>query len=113
MAADREGMARLISLLLRLNSPVPTHERIQLVIDQLQGISGGDSSGFGPDKVLSVPDAVATALQRLTATETASGATFNGRTSQHPPDICPRCHQATVVRTEGCEKCFDCGWSKC
>ena len=71
MSADREAMARLVSLVLRMDSPLPPSRRLQLVIDQLDGIGGGDSAGFGPHRVLSVPDGIAKAfkmlLQRLKA----------------------------------------------
>ena len=112
MAADREAIARLISLLLRVDSHVTPSRRVQLVIDQLQGIQGGDPTGFGPEKVFSVPDAVAKALSRLleAANSDLSDAPLP---SLHPPDICPECHQATVYRAEGCEKCLECGWSRC
>jgi ribonucleotide reductase alpha subunit len=112
MAADREAIARLISLLLRVDSHVTPLRRVQLVIDQLQGIQGGDPTGFGPEKVFSVPDAVAKALSQLL--EAASGDLAEPATpSIRPPDICPECHQATLYRAGGCEECASCGYSKC
>jgi ribonucleoside-diphosphate reductase alpha chain len=29
------------------------------------------------------------------------------------PRLCPKCSAAALVRTEGCDKCLDCGYSKC
>lgn len=112
MAADREAIARLISLLLRMDSHVTPTRRVQLVIDQLAGIQGGDPSGFGPEKVFSIPDAVAKALGRLLdasrdASEEAPAP------SLRPPDICPECHSASLYRADGCEKCMSCAFSRC
>jgi len=112
MAADREAIARLISLLLRVDSHVTPTRRVQLVIDQLQGIQGGDPAGFGPEKVFSVPDAVAKALERLLVAA-GCGCEASGPPSLRPPDICPECHSATLYRAGGCEECASCGYSKC
>ena len=30
-----------------------------------------------------------------------------------PETNCPECDTGTLIFTEGCEKCPDCGWSKC
>lgn len=65
MNADREAMARLVSLVLRMESALSPARRLQLVIDQLDGIGGGDSAGFGPLRVLSVPDGIAKAFRML------------------------------------------------
>jgi len=110
MAADREAIARLISLLLRVDSHVTPTRRVQLIIDQLQGIQGGDPTGFGPSKVFSVPDAVAKALSRLLD---GPDAKCRGCSLPPPPDICPECHGATLYRAGGCEECASCGYSKC
>ena len=54
--ADVEAIGRLISLALRFGIPV------QDVYMQLRGISSDKAIGFGPNKVHSVPDAIAQAL---------------------------------------------------
>jgi ribonucleoside-diphosphate reductase alpha chain len=54
--ADAEAMGRLISLSLRSGIP------LQSVIKQLRGISSDRAVGLGPNKVLSVPDAIGIAL---------------------------------------------------
>ncbi|MFN8418034.1 MAG: hypothetical protein U0528_02120 [Anaerolineae bacterium] len=61
-AAVSEAIGRLISLVLRVKSPIPPRERLKEIIDQLEGIGGGRSSGFGPTRVRSLPDGVAQAL---------------------------------------------------
>lgn len=60
--AMAEGMGRVISLFLRVNSNLPPKERIKKIIDDLSGIGGGNAMGFGKDRVKSLPDAVAKVL---------------------------------------------------
>jgi ribonucleoside-diphosphate reductase alpha chain len=62
ICADAEALGRCISLLLRTPSSVPEIERIKEVIDHLSGIGGRKDHGFGPNRVRSVPDAIAKAL---------------------------------------------------
>src|SRR5690606_4654315 len=64
VTADSEAMGRLISLYLRTPSPVPNTKKLALVVEQLRGIGGAQPFGFGPNKVLSRPDALAKALER-------------------------------------------------
>jgi ribonucleoside-diphosphate reductase alpha chain len=56
--ADVEGIGRLISLALRSGIPMTD------VIQQLRGIACDRAVGVGPNKVLSVPDAIAQALSQ-------------------------------------------------
>jgi ribonucleoside-diphosphate reductase alpha chain len=56
--ADAEAMGRLISLALRSGIPLMEIHR------QLRGISSDKAVGLGPNKVLSVPDAVGIALEQ-------------------------------------------------
>lgn len=61
-AAVSEAIGRLISYILRIASPVMPRERLEEVVRQLAGIGGGRPTGFGPERVLSLPDGVAQAL---------------------------------------------------
>jgi ribonucleotide reductase alpha subunit len=63
LQADAEGLGRLISLQLRSVAPSNRRQMLKLIIDQLQGIGGSRSIGMGPNRVISLPDAVAGALQ--------------------------------------------------
>lgn len=56
--ADAEAMGRLISLALRSGIPITE------VHKQLRGISSDRAVGLGPNKVLSVPDAIGIALEQ-------------------------------------------------
>jgi ribonucleoside-diphosphate reductase alpha chain len=116
-AAVAEAIGRLISLALRMPSPLTAQERLTEVIDQLSGIGGGRPMGFGPNRVRSLPDAVAQVLARHVAQVEA----------EQPPeqlplpiampnqkaDLCPDCGQAAYVAMEGCRKCLNCGYSEC
>jgi ribonucleoside-diphosphate reductase alpha chain len=60
--AMAEALGRIISKSVRFGSQLTAKERTTVIIDQLKGIGGRRSVGFGPNKVLSLPDAVAMAL---------------------------------------------------
>ncbi len=62
-AAVSEAIGRLISLALRLSSPITPRERLTEIIRQLEGIGGGRSTGFGAARVRSLPDGIAQILQ--------------------------------------------------
>jgi ribonucleoside-diphosphate reductase alpha chain len=64
IAALAEALGRLISLNLRILSPLSQADRAREIADQLRGIGGSRSVGFGPQQVRSLPDAVARALEQ-------------------------------------------------
>jgi len=64
VTAMAEGMGRLISLILRISSPIPPMVRIHKVAAELIGIGGARSLGFGENRVRSLPDAVAKVIDR-------------------------------------------------
>jgi ribonucleoside-diphosphate reductase alpha chain len=119
-AAVSEAIGRLISYVLRITSPVSPRQRLAETVRQLAGIGGGRPMGFGPNRVLSLPDGLARAL-----------AEYLGETPEAPPpdvsveaqaesqvpmaigDLCPECGTAAVVAEEGCRKCHACGYSEC
>ncbi|MCS6800466.1 MAG: hypothetical protein RMM58_07485 [Chloroflexota bacterium] len=63
IAALAEALGRLVSLNLRMASPLPPNERAREMARQLRGIGGSRSVGVGPAQVRSLPDAVALALE--------------------------------------------------
>ncbi len=138
--AMAEGLGRIISVALRFSSHLPVAERVHEIIDQLAGIGGARSSGFGKDKIRSLPDAVAKVLsmhyglngeaKKLNGNgishdqiqETPKLITTSTQPSLIQPqavmpstsfDICPSCGEATLVHEEGCKKCYGCGYSEC
>ena len=62
VAAMTDALGRMISLTLRLQSPIPARERVRQIVAQLSGIGGMRTIGFGENRVRSVPDAVAKVL---------------------------------------------------
>lgn len=62
VAALAEALGRLISISLRLPSPISQADRLREMVSQLRGIGGSRTIGFGPEQVRSLPDAVGKAL---------------------------------------------------
>ena len=56
------GLGRIISLALRFASQLSPKDRVLEIVDQLQGIGGAKSLGFGKERIRSLPDAVAKVL---------------------------------------------------
>lgn len=133
IAAMAEGIGRLISFTLRLDSSMSQEERMHEIARQLQGIGGSGSIGFGPHRVSSLSDAIARALaQHLSEMEQSPAASevvplelqlpvyqvtpvatnSNGHKVKMG-NLCSSCGNSTLVREEGCMKCLSCGASKC
>jgi ribonucleoside-diphosphate reductase alpha chain len=131
--ADVEAIGRLVSLALRFGIPVNE------VYQQLRGISSDRAIGFGQNKVLSVPDAIAQAIglrerekagvQQELIPEVVGGATevielpesleqvslpLNdyGAEAETFMGTCPDC-SSQLEFAEGCKKCHACGYSEC
>jgi len=129
VAAEAEALGRLISGWLRSsNNPYGVLEEI---VEELSEIGGSISTGFGKNKIRSLPDAVSKVLnkelstygsevkieepliddtQKLieSGTETEVKVTVVKNAS-----VCAECGNMTMVYAEGCEKCLSCGYSKC
>jgi ribonucleoside-diphosphate reductase alpha chain len=136
LMADVEALGRLISLALR--SGIPMKE----IYRQLRGISSDRVIGLGPNKVLSVPDAVGIAIERWmqekqgiqqelipgaapAAADELPAAPVTQRVAQGPNEqlslggmqqtlsgACPDCG-SQLEYAEGCMKCHVCGFSEC
>lgn len=115
--AMSEAMGRLMSLVLRLASPLSPEDRVQAIVDQIKGIGGARHLGFGKDRVRSLPDAVAQALEEhylRTGVEESLGPPHrNGHAALMSADLCPSCGEASFVHEEGCQICHACGYSEC
>jgi len=62
VTAMAEALGRMISTALRFRGYLGSKDRAHEIAHQLSGIGGRRSVGFGPKKILSLPDAVAAAL---------------------------------------------------
>ena len=114
--AVAEALGRLISLTLRLPSPMSPQRRLEEVISQLSRIGGAQPLGFGKGKVLSLPDALARTLAEHTGQlKPASEGPPMARAAEQRRigDLCKECGQATFVYEEGCKKCLSCGYNEC
>ena len=98
--ADAEAMGRLISLALRSGIP------LQSIHKQLRGISSDRAVGLGPNKVLSVPDAIGIALddwwrERVQGVQEEAFNTSEFRAPGAPgADEPPRAMEPVAVRRE-------------
>jgi ribonucleoside-diphosphate reductase alpha chain len=113
--AVAEALGRLISLSLRLPSPLSAQRRLEEVISQLSRIGGGQPTGFGPAKILSLPDALARTLaQHIGQVKPAPEVPPAGTDARKKiGDLCKECGQATFIYEEGCKKCLSCGFNEC
>ncbi len=131
-AAYSEAIGRLVSYVLRLSSPVEPRQRLKEIHRQLLGIGGDRQSGFGPNRVRSLPDGVAQALGEYLETSAHPVEFGNGHSNGHSElaasepateapaaapsaigELCPECGNASLVNEEGCRKCYGCGFSEC
>jgi ribonucleoside-diphosphate reductase alpha chain len=134
LMADVEAVGRLISLALRSGIPMKEIHR------QLRGISSDRVIGLGPNKVMSVPDAVGIAIERWMQEKQgiqqellpgAAAATTGAAPTPEPVMVtrgaeqmqlggmehtlsgaCPDCG-SQLEYAEGCAKCHVCGFSEC
>jgi len=123
--AMAEALGRLASLVLRVSSPLSPKERVNEIVNQLSGIGGPRSMGFGKNRVRSLPDALAQALEEqylgvadsqeeespLEVKSAPQG--WGGEKPQVAADICPGCGNVSFVAVEGCQTCYSCGYSEC
>ncbi len=113
--AVAEALGRLVSLVLRLPSPLSPTRRLEEAISQLLRIGGGQPTGFGAAKVLSLPDALARTLAEHIGVPRAAAPADPPVVSplRRVGDLCRECGQATLVYEEGCKKCLSCGFNEC
>lgn len=102
--AFTEGITRLISIGLRCGIDP------QVIADQLKGIGGSSTIGFGPNQITSVPDAIGKFIERTIAQN--GGPVDNGK-KRNLFKMCPECGKALLIESEGCLLCMGCGYSAC
>jgi ribonucleoside-diphosphate reductase alpha chain len=69
ITADAEAIGRLISLALRIPTNYSPKEVVQQVVNQLAGIGGSSSRGFGIDRIHSLADALSKVLAEYSGTQ--------------------------------------------
>lgn len=123
--AMSEALGRVATLFLRFGE-LPDGNKARLLIKHLKGIGGTGAVGFGPNRVESVADAVAKAMELhldgpdtnglVAATEAPSIEEKDVHDDHFDfgvKDICPSCGAASLVNSEGCKSCTNCGYSRC
>ncbi|RME56462.1 MAG: ribonucleoside-diphosphate reductase, adenosylcobalamin-dependent, partial [Caldilineae bacterium] len=119
VSAVSEAIGRLISLVLRMPSALPPTERLRWIMDEMAGIGGGRSLGFGANRVRSLPDGVAQVIAEHLSElpphrEAIAGEQLALPLAERPiGDLCPECGEAAFLNIEGCRKCYVCGYSEC
>ncbi|GJM84241.1 ribonucleoside-diphosphate reductase, adenosylcobalamin-dependent [Paenibacillus sp. HMSSN-139] len=136
--AMAEALGRVCSLFLRYGDH---GEKVELLIKHLKGIGGTGAIGFGPNRVESIADAVAKALEthvqngpygdhdpapvaatiahhdEVTHDHGTADGSHGGHSHGNAPatsrDLCPSCGSASLINIEGCKTCSNCGYSKC
>ncbi len=134
--AMSEALGRVSSLFLRFGE-LPDGNKARLLIKHLKGIGGSGAVGFGPNRVESIADAVAKALEIHMDGENPNNSIATALSeitlipnsesdeeqvqenkvelNQVPEnlDLCPSCGSASLINEEGCKHCITCGFTKC
>ncbi|WP_127543916.1 adenosylcobalamin-dependent ribonucleoside-diphosphate reductase [Paenibacillus amylolyticus] len=124
--AMAEALGRVCSLFLRYGDH---GHKVELLIKHLKGIGGSGAIGFGANRVESIADAVAKALeshvqsdvqenepgalQKQNQVESTYPKVEDQKTFIESRDLCPSCGSASLMNVEGCRTCNNCGYSKC
>ncbi len=111
--AMAESLGRSISLYLRTPAYLSRYEKVREEVEQLRGIGGARSVGFGEARVSSLADAIARAMDEhwLKPQDTGNGHEKKGA-FRLTGNLCPKCG-VQMAREEGCQKCHACGYSEC
>jgi ribonucleoside-diphosphate reductase alpha chain len=129
--AMSEALGRVSTLFLRFGD-LPDGNKARLLIKHLKGIGGSGAVGFGANRVESIADAVAKALETHidgNKVDKLTAATSTAVVEKHAVqeevldheedfafgglDLCPSCGSASLISMEGCKTCSSCGYSKC
>lgn len=136
--AMSEALGRVSTLFLRFGE-LPDGNKARLLIKHLKGIGGSGAVGFGANRVESIPDAVAKAIEMhidgIDDNHLVAASSENAVLPEHAHnlrdelrekmiddesdesddslDLCPQCGAATLVNQEGCKHCVTCGYTRC
>ncbi|MGB3804771.1 adenosylcobalamin-dependent ribonucleoside-diphosphate reductase [Sphingopyxis granuli] len=109
------GLTRMISAVLRRGGDIAfVAEELKAVFDPRGGAWMGGR--YVPSLLAAIGDLFERHLEALSGREgprpdPVDGAPAKARVAV--PAICPQCSAAAVQRTEGCDKCLECGYSRC
>jgi len=102
------ALTRMISAVFRRGGDVRfVAEELKAVFDPRGG------AWMGGRYVPSLLAAIGDVIQRHLDADTVVAAPVAAPVTGVKPRACPRCGAAALVRSEGCDKCLECGHSKC
>jgi len=121
---DVAGLAEALGRALSgwLQASVNSQATVKAMIKQLGGIGGSRSVGFGQNRIASLADAVARVLAEDSelslptevAPEKLEAEEVNvEQKAFSQADMCPDCGNSSLIKEEGCAKCYNCGYSVC
>lgn len=124
--AMSEALGRVSTLFLRFGE-LPNGNKANLLIKHLKGIGGSGAVGFGPNRVESIPDAVAKAIELHINEEQVQSEEVEHQVQTQLPltqhdhdldeddglDLCPQCGSASLIHQDGCKNCASCGYTRC
>jgi ribonucleoside-diphosphate reductase alpha chain len=109
------GLTRMISAVLRRGGDIAfVAEELKAVFDPRGGAWMGGR--YVPSLLAAIGDLFERHLEALDNREGPRPdpvETHPARENAVIPRICPQCSAAAVQRSEGCDKCLECGYSKC
>lgn len=102
------ALTRMISAVFRRGGDVSfVAEELRAVFDPRGG------AWLGGRYVPSLLAAIGDVIQRHLGSDAALTVSTSKAAVQIKPRSCPKCGTAALIRAEGCDKCLDCGYSKC
>ena len=115
--AVAEALGRLVSLVLRLPSPLSPRQRLEAAISQLSLHRRRPAHrlrrGQGPLAARRARAHAGRAHRHAARDAGARAAPAPGGALRRVGDLCRECGQATLVYEEGCKKCLSCGFNEC
>lgn len=109
------GLTRMISAVFRRGGDVRfVAEELKAVFDPRGG--GWLNGRYVPSLLAAIGGVIERHLGRhasASAVEPASEEPQTASDAAHVGPVCPRCAAPGLVRKEGCDTCFECGYSKC
>jgi len=105
------ALTRMISAVFRRGGDVSfVAEELKAVFDP----RGGSwlNGRYVPSLLAAIGDVIQRHLDS-DAVSTPAGSAQAAPIPQSRPRFCPKCSTGALIRTEGCDKCLDCGYSKC
>jgi ribonucleoside-diphosphate reductase alpha chain len=103
------ALTRMISAVFRRGGDVIfVAEELKAVFDPRGGAWLGGR--YVPSLLAAIGDVI---QQHLDADAIATAAADEPTVHASKPRACPKCGAAALIRAEGCDKCLECGYSKC